>query len=382
MKRRLLSFFLMVIMLFSIAFLGNFSSSFADGDASLQISAVEIKNFENGKDAEIMLEVSNSSSEDISAYLINGLYEEDTNRLVSYYYVKGSVAANNKMEWGSFIPIPESGKYKIKAFAWDKLSGASVISNILDVGAKEKVGTACLFIDDITERPNPDVTSPSPTGIILPITKGDIYEGDTAASFAKRLLDANGIATEGLDVIPAYLSDVNGLSEFDGGNESGWMYMVNGYPPQISEGFGAGMSDYKVEDNDFVHISYTCQGWGADLGMRFGVSKVNLISDVIVEINGKNKTVDGGFDSSKKNHTLTVDEEVSTIKIRLEQDKEKQRGLTQLKVGEIEYKFWQDIPVEDGTVVKLIDSAKTHNLSIIYGDLPVTTSGSASVIID
>jgi hypothetical protein len=265
-------------------------------------------------------------------------------------------------------------------------------SNTYNITVKTRIGTAYLFTDDVTERPNANVPSPTPKGVILSITKGNIYEGDTAASFSKRVFDANGIENKGLEDNPAYLSKVDGLSEIDGGGQSGWMYMVNGYPPELSYKTGAGMSQYTMEDNDFVHISYTCQGYGADLGMDFVASEENIISDVIISVDGDITTVDGGFDSDVMSHSLTVDEDVDVIKLRLKQYIEKKMGITQIKVGETEYKFWQDIPVEDGTVIKLIDSANTHNLliihgrakisSLIFGEIPVTTSGAASVIVD
>ena len=50
------------------------------------------------------------------------------------------------------------------------------------------------------------------------------------------------------------------MYQFDCGDESGWMYKVNGWFPN----YGAGR--YEVEDGDTVEWHYSCEGSGADLG--------------------------------------------------------------------------------------------------------------------
>ena len=46
----------------------------------------------------------------------------------------------------------------------------------------------------------------------------------------------------------------------DCGNESGWMYKVNGWFPNY------GCSKYMLEDGDTIVWCYTCNGLGADVG--------------------------------------------------------------------------------------------------------------------
>ena len=48
-----------------------------------------------------------------------------------------------------------------------------------------------------------------------------------------------------------YISSINGLSEFDFGPNSGWMYLVNGEHPQVS------YSDYSLKQGDAVEWHYT-----------------------------------------------------------------------------------------------------------------------------
>jgi hypothetical protein len=51
------------------------------------------------------------------------------------------------------------------------------------------------------------------------------------------------------------------LSEFDGGTESGWMYCVDGFFPNV------GASAYTLNRNGSVmRWQYTCTGYGADIG--------------------------------------------------------------------------------------------------------------------
>jgi len=229
-----------------------------------------------------------------------------------------------------------------------------------------KIGDAYVVVEDNTERPESELSSPEPNGTILPISSVEVYEGDTADRVIKRALDNESISSTGLDDSPAYVSEINGLSAFDGGEESGWMYMVNGYPPQLSDGVGAGMSDYEVEDHDFIQVEYTCQGYGSDLGMGWGISDENLISNVIANVNGKDYSLDKDFSNDVKEYNLFVKSGVSSVKILLEQNIEKEAGITTIKVGEEEYKFWQDIPVSDGTQIVLSDSANSYNINVVY----------------
>lgn len=56
----------------------------------------------------------------------------------------------------------------------------------------------------------------------------------------------------------------NHLYEFDCGNESGWMYKVNGWFPNY------GCSSYYLEDGDVIVWTYSCKGLGADVGGGVG----------------------------------------------------------------------------------------------------------------
>ena len=86
-------------------------------------------------------------------------------------------------------------------------------------------------------------------GINTTIKQGNIEvnSSSTAYSVLKELAKQNGksISTKGFGST-VYVSGIDGLKEFDHGPSSGWMYKVNGTPPNI----GAGA--YKVKAGDTV----------------------------------------------------------------------------------------------------------------------------------
>ena len=59
-----------------------------------------------------------------------------------------------------------------------------------------------------------------------------------------------------------YIEGINQLYEFDCGQNSGWMYCVNGWFPNY------GCSSYTVEDGDVIEWRYTCD-LGSDVGNTY-----------------------------------------------------------------------------------------------------------------
>ena len=100
-------------------------------------------------------------------------------------------------------------------------------------------------------------------GVILDTSTVEFTEGETAFDVLKRVCDYTGIQLE-YSWTPMYdsyyIEGINNLYEFDCGNESGWMYKVNGWFPNY------GCSKYTLEDGDTIVWCYTCNGLGADVG--------------------------------------------------------------------------------------------------------------------
>ena len=100
-------------------------------------------------------------------------------------------------------------------------------------------------------------------GTILAASKVAFTEGETVFDVLKRTCNTLGIQIE-YSYTPIYesyyIEGINHLYEFDCGNESGWMYKVNGWFPNY------GCSSYTVKEGDVIVWCYTCNGLGADVG--------------------------------------------------------------------------------------------------------------------
>ena len=101
------------------------------------------------------------------------------------------------------------------------------------------------------------------SGYILGQTEVSFEEGETVFDVLKRVCDTYGIQIE-YSWTPMYnsyyIEGINNLYEFDCGNQSGWMYKVNGWFPNY------GCSSYYLQDGDDIIWCYTCKGLGTDVG--------------------------------------------------------------------------------------------------------------------
>ncbi len=99
-------------------------------------------------------------------------------------------------------------------------------------------------------------------GIILPQTKAVFYEGETIFNVLQRELKKAKIHLE-FSKTPlynsVYIEGIYNLYEFDCGEQSGWMYSVNGTFPNY------GSSRYFLKNGDTIEWTYTCD-FGRDVG--------------------------------------------------------------------------------------------------------------------
>ena len=104
--------------------------------------------------------------------------------------------------------------------------------------------------------------------ILKPIQAG-FNEGESVFDILLRICLDNKIHMEH-SYTPLYGSEyiegIYNLYEFDVGEESGWMYSVNGWYPNY------GCSSYHPKDGDVIEWRYTCD-LGHDVGGRFSEAK-------------------------------------------------------------------------------------------------------------
>ena len=86
--------------------------------------------------------------------------------------------------------------------------------------------------------------------VILEETEVEINENDTVYNVLAQALQKAGIPFE--HNASYYISGIDNLYEFQFGDLSGWMYLVNGETPSV------GCGEYKVSDGDRIQWLYTC----------------------------------------------------------------------------------------------------------------------------
>ena len=93
----------------------------------------------------------------------------------------------------------------------------------------------------------------------------EFYDGETAFNVLLREMKKNKIHMEYV-ATPIYNSNyiegIGNIYEFDCGELSGWLYVVNDRSPNL------GSSNYILKDGDVVKLVYTCD-LGRDLGFEF-----------------------------------------------------------------------------------------------------------------
>jgi hypothetical protein len=121
---------------------------------------------------------------------------------------------------------------------------------VTEPAAQPQTISCTIGIDCTTlQAADPDVAGQvSDSGVILENKTVEVKQGACVLD----VLKACGVPFAGT----AYISSINGLSEGDGGQKSGWVYHVNGTYPV------AGVKKFIVKDGDHIQFRYTCNGGG------------------------------------------------------------------------------------------------------------------------
>ena len=142
--------------------------------------------------------------------------------------------------------------------------GEDAGSDILECTIEIRCDTILVNMENLTAGKESYVPA---NGCILSTSTVEFEKGETVYDVLSRVCSYAGIQMEA-SWTPLYNSyyveGINNLYEFDCGNQSGWVYKVNGWFPNY------GCSAYYLEDGDTIVWTYTCNGLGADVGGGMG----------------------------------------------------------------------------------------------------------------
>ena len=142
---------------------------------------------------------------------------------------------------------------------------------------------------------------------------------------------------------PTYMSGIEGLSEFDGGDKSGWMGSLNDW--FTNEGFSAySVANGKLSAGDEIRVMYSSAGLGADLGADWESTDRTLAA-----IAFSAGALDKEFGASERAYTLTVPEGTASVKVAPTAANKNYQVRT--FSGGTQYKRAADVPVSDGVVI-------------------------------
>ena len=156
-------------------------------------------------------------------------------------------------------------------------------------------------VDDV------DIT-PAWTGTLLD-TWVTLEDSDNAITVIAKAITAKGTTQTGAE--SNYITEIGGLSAYDGGWMSGWMGTLNDW--FTDEGLNAyTVANGKLADGDEIRMMYSMD-WGADLGYDWSGEDTSLKA-----INTDVGTLSPEFSSSVYEYTLTVPYGTSEITFRPE----------------------------------------------------------------
>ena len=145
-----------------------------------------------------------------------------------------------------------------------------------------------------------------------------------------------------------YIRTIADLSEFDGGDYSGWMGTLNDWFTNV--GFaGFTVADGTLSAGDEIRIMYTTNGYGADLGGSWD-NNDKTVKAIDFHV-GKDSvgTLDKPFDKDTHDYTLTVP--AGTTGLLVLPTASNKNFQVRASVNNVEYKRTQTLPVADGTVI-------------------------------
>ncbi|MCH5296471.1 MAG: cadherin-like beta sandwich domain-containing protein [Ruminococcus sp.] len=172
----------------------------------------------------------------------------------------------------------------------------------------------------------------------------DIDESTTMISAVVTALDNHGYTQSGAE--SNYITEVNGLSAFDGGFMGGWMCTLNDW--FTDQGFGAyTVADGTLENGDEISIMYT-MAWGEDIGSSWSNNDIYL-----ADITFSDGVLNEDFDPEVNDYTLTIPADTESVIVTPTAYNKNYQVRTYLNdytpaENGTEYKRSADIPVSEG----------------------------------
>ena len=205
------------------------------------------------------------------------------------------------------------------------------------LAAPDDLGKAHVIVENTTFTKPVDGKAPAWTGTLVD-TWVKLTEESTMMSCVFEALDAEGYTHTGT----TYISEINGLSEIDGGNQSGWMGTLNDW--FTNEGFAAfTVAAGTLEAGDEIRIMYTCS-LSDDLGGSFGSS-----DNTVKALTFSAGELSPAFHKDTHSYTLKLAADVSSVVVTPTASNKNFQVRT--SVDGTEYKRTAKIPVADGTVI-------------------------------
>ena len=202
-------------------------------------------------------------------------------------------------------------------------------------------GTVTVIVENTTYA----AEDGAPWDGVLVDTTVALNEDSTMMSAVVDALTAKGYTQTGAE--SNYISEINGLSEFDGGSDSGWMGTLNDW--FNNEGFAAfTVAEGKLADGDVIRIMYTCD-YGADIGGTWNNSDTSLKTLTV-----STGTLTPDFSSGVTEYTLILDSETANVKLSYEAVNKNYQARTYLNNYNVDssyYKQSETLGVKDGDVI-------------------------------
>ncbi len=228
------------------------------------------------------------------------------------------------------------------------------------LAAPDDLGQVRVIVENTTFTKPVDGNAPAWTGTLVD-TWVKLTKDSTMMGCVFEALDAKGYTHTGT----TYISEINGLSEFGGGGQSGWMGTLNDW--FTNEGFsGFTVAAGTLEAGDEIRVMYSC-AYGNDLGGSWGNNDTTV----------KALTFSAGelspaFHKDTHSYTLKLAADVSSVVVTPTASNKNFQVRT--SVDGTEYKRTAKIPVADGTVItvkcgdpswpSMNDGAEAHEYKI------------------